>query len=620
MTAWQMQVTPTKLVGVVVIGAALVFGGAIFGAGYLSKALPTAPEASDWQLRGGTDHARGVTMPAAAPEQPSRNLPAVAANIVRQAIKRHDFATATAASENMLKQSRARIWTLFPFGDFVGAVSDLTDPSFERSLSLWVDRAPFNPLPRLVRAQYYLDLAWSRRGGRFIHQTDKTAQDAFGNIIAKGLQDIQFVLTLDPQSAYGLHLRIKLLRGQGNTDQMRLAFEEAIKTYPHFIPSYTVMLTTLQPKWGGDLDAMYEFVDRYSGNAPAGSELNLLPLQLYALLLQTAATACTDLQGDAFLDCFRSSMNQSVRPGLETRIKTALDQFGELDAYETNEAVSSIIEAMISEAGTEAYASKVLQTAATSYHSDPRLTEDKGAKNNFIIDQLVAHSWLQKGFKDNAITKYKEALLHLQSTAFPSPDLKAAAQARIYEKLMRIYEADHQLADMVATASSAFSLNGKSVNRLYICRGYYLMKQFSQAVDECSTIVDDPENGLAAYYWRGMSNYDMGVPERAIGDLIQVASSQHRFRSGAAITLSMIYFGRKDNQTALDVLNRYAYLYDAKVTNRSDVAVAYNNRCYAYMELGDDRRALDDCNASLIYGSIPDALKKKEELVSKLQK
>jgi hypothetical protein len=37
-----------------------------------------------------------------------------------------------------------------------------------------------------------------------------------------------------------------------------------------------------------------------------------------------------------------------------------------------------------------------------------------------------------------------------------------------------------------------------------------------------------------------------------------------------------------------------------------------------YMELGDDRKALDDCNASLRYGSITDAIKRKQELLTKL--
>jgi hypothetical protein len=48
------------------------------------------------------------------------------------------------------------------------------------------------------------------------------------------------------------------------------------------------------------------------------------------------------------------------------------------------------------------------------------------------------------------------------------------------------------------------------------------------------------------------------------------------------------------------------------------MAVAYNNRCYAFMQLGQLKEALDDCRASLKYGSIPDAYRKLQQLVKRL--
>jgi hypothetical protein len=48
------------------------------------------------------------------------------------------------------------------------------------------------------------------------------------------------------------------------------------------------------------------------------------------------------------------------------------------------------------------------------------------------------------------------------------------------------------------------------------------------------------------------------------------------------------------------------------------MAVGYNNRCYAYMELGELQKALDDCTASLKYGAIPDAYRKQQELTRRL--
>jgi hypothetical protein len=42
--------------------------------------------------------------------------------------------------------------------------------------------------------------------------------------------------------------------------------------------------------------------------------------------------------------------------------------------------------------------------------------------------------------------------------------------------------------------------------------------------------------------------------------------------------------------------------------------IAYNNRCFAYMKLGELNKALDDCTMSLKYGRLPDALQKQQEL------
>lgn len=90
------------------------------------------------------------------------------------------------------------------------------------------------------------------------------------------------------------------------------------------------------------------------------------------------------------------------------------------------------------------------------------------------------------------------------------------------------------------------------------------------------------------------------------------------FRTSAAIAMLMVYFKRGDSRSALDVLNKYQFLYDTNVTSKSNIAVSYNNRCYAYMQLGLLREALSDCRASLKYGNIPDAYRKLQELVGRI--
>lgn len=618
MTTIEMKRSPLNLVFLLLAGASLALGGMVVGARFLAPSASEGLQASNWPLRGDVSPDQSA-MPRPIRASGKRDkLPLVRARRVQEAIKVGDFGIAMAISQDTLMASRAKIWTFYPFKDFIKNIADLSDPNFDRHLSAWVDHAPLNPIPRLVRAQYYLDLAWHRRGHRFESETDKAAQEAFVSLLGKGLTDVRFALTLDPQSAYGLSLQVELLRGFGATAQMENALEQAVAIYPNYLPVYNIALSSLQPKWGGSVDRMYAFVDHFSSNAPAGSPLKLLPLNLYLYLMNAAGVDCTRQHGDEYIACFTAAMNRNVRPGLETEISSALAQFGESNSYETNQAISYLIGAMIEQAGGAAYSGQILQMAANSYHSDPRLIEDKGAENSYIIDQLVAKSWLYKGFYDNAITKYKEALSHLNAANFPSPEEKDLAVAQIYQTLTQMYSKAKRPSDMAAAAKAALSLDEDAGSRLYLCYGYHLMTRYTEAIKECSKILSDPQNGVNAYYWRGLSYKELHDDENAIGDLGEVASSQNGHRAGAAIALSMIYFGKNDNEGALGVLNRYAYLYDSRLTDEDDIAVAYNNRCFAYMELGDNQKALDDCNASLQHGSIPDALKKKQELLARL--
>jgi hypothetical protein len=106
--------------------------------------------------------------------------------------------------------------------------------------------------------------------------------------------------------------------------------------------------------------------------------------------------------------------------------------------------------------------------------------------------------------------------------------------------------------------------------------------------------------------------------DAALDDLTMVADSENGYRANAAINVSWIYDKQERFKEAIDSLNKYTYLYEEKSVGKGNVAVAYNNRCYAYMQTGELRKALDDCTQSLKYGSIPDAFQKQQELVKRL--
>jgi hypothetical protein len=76
---------------------------------------------------------------------------------------------------------------------------------------------------------------------------------------------------------------------------------------------------------------------------------------------------------------------------------------------------------------------------------------------------------------------------------------------------------------------------------------------------------------------------------------------------------------RGDYAGSLAVLNKYTYFFDESMQPADDLAMSFNNRCFAYMKLGQLQRALDDCNTSLKYGRLPDALQKQQELTRMLK-
>ena len=69
----------------------------------------------------------------------------------------------------------------------------------------------------------------------------------------------------------------------------------------------------------------------------------------------------------------------------------------------------------------------------------------------------------------------------------------------------------------------------------------------------------------------------------------------------------------------LKIFDQYAFLFDEKGQEKSSLAVAVNNRCYARMQFGMLEEALSDCTTSLKYGNLPDAYQKYQELTRRLR-
>ena len=537
---------------------------------------------------------------------------------VRRAIVAGDFASARQITAGVFAASQLQDWRFYPYEDFIADVFAELPPELAGRLDEWVTKDRADATPLLLRAQYYYNLGWAKRGHDFSDKVTPQRAASFADDMKTALADVNSAKSLDQNNPYAVYLRLRILQGGGGSPAFAAAFSDGIAKFPTYYPLYELMLSTLQPRWGGTIPAMSAFVDKYAGAAPEFSPLRLLYLSLYRHLLSTASIDCGAASGDhdEMARCVVAFMNGAASPGAEQNALDALRLYDHTDERQFGLMIKGIISDMLASPGGDIYAGTVLQLAATSMHSDTQLKEKDPGHNDYVVDELVAKSWEEKGFYDNAVAKYKEALADVGRSNFPSEEEKNRALSLIYEWLSRAAWQQHQYPDAI-TFEKAAVLLGANWEADLICSGYYELKHYDQAVEACTDAIDSTDNSNA-WYWRGQAYTQSGQQDLALADLEKATELSDYFAPYAAVDMSMIYFNRGDNQGALAVLNNYPALYDPNRTEKSQVAVAYNNRCYAYMQLGDLRRALDDCTQSLKYGSLPDAFRKQQELVERL--
>ena len=538
----------------------------------------------------------------------------------RVAIAQGDFATAHRIAAAVLAGSRQQIWRFYPFTDFAAGLVDLTDPGFGAKLDAWAAAEPEDAIRLLVGARYDYEMAWRARGHEFAKDTSAERLAAFRSGTEKAAAEVEKAIKLGGDNPYGFQLRLLILRGSGFTENFGHAFEAAIGRFPDYYPLYDVALSTLEPRWGGSVAAMYALVDRYAGHAGENSPLRLLYLALYRDLLASASVACTDYRHDSerLKGCVASEMGKLATPALEQQVEAALQLYRRTEPYQFDGALKDILFEMLRTPGGDTYSGAILEHAANATGSDTQLKEDDPGHNDYLIDEAVGYSWYLKAFPDNAMAKYREALADAEKAQFPGEAAKDLALSDIYDRMAAVSDAVHQFVDLIAYERAAIALGGVTGNEHFICYGYFSLRQYGEALGACTEAIART-GSVPAHYWRGVVRQTLGRMDEAVADYTVVADSDDGLRSLAAIAISYIYASRKDLQRSLSALDKYAYLFDAQTQRPEDLAVSYNNRCYDYMELGELKRALDDCTASLKYGSLPDAYRKQQELIKRLK-
>ncbi len=539
---------------------------------------------------------------------------------VRRAVQRGEYDAADKIIDEVYTHSKLENWHFSPFNDLMAYVTFPKDDAFLESLNKWLQQNPQSAFAHLIRANYYYRVGVNRRGSRFVSETPESDLNAFREYMKLATADALDSTRLDARNPYAYFTLLRIYSMSGNTPIMENAFQDAISRFPNYYPLYTERLETLAPKWGGSPQAMVAFVERYAGHAPENSPLRLLHVELYASLLNTAALACDAYRAEQLEQCVGVAMESMAGGDVMRQVDTALELYNKTDRYQFTVALQPLLSEIVRMSGAGHFAGSMLEAAASHMGTQLQLSESNAGHNNYMLDVTVANVWQNKRHYDNAEKKYREALVDVAAFPFPGEAERTWAMVDIYQRMSGLYNDMAQYENVIAyqDAAEAMGASGGGYKHLK-CFAYYKLKHFEEAVRDCTKQLESGDD-MQTRYWRAKSNLATGRSSAALEDFNVVADSQdHHFRTSAAIDISVIYGNRKDMPSMLESLNRHAYLFDEKGQSEEDLAISYNNRCYAYMQLGRLQEALADCEVSLKHGNLPDAYQKYQELLKKVR-
>jgi len=554
----------------------------------------------------------------------SETTPADRALEVRSAIKAGDFAKARAISEDVLSRSQIRGWGFYPLNDFTSAIARGDDARLLEGLNQWLQQEPNNGLAYLMRARYYRHAAWDARGAEVSSMVPDNLMRQFRDDLSRSASDASQAIRLSPKVPLSYYELLEAQMSDGDSAAVDQAFEAGIKAFPNYYPLYKSRLRVLTPKWGGSVVAMYDFVDRYAGNAPKGSPLRLLYLDLYAQLLDTAAFPCRGYERSNREMCVKTGFEQINRSSLEPGMESALKLYQGSDPAEFSRAVWPLLASISCNKciGMPSAGAGVLQIAASIMGSDNQIM-DTPTHNSYMLDDITARIWAQSDNPANADKKFHEALYDVEHTSFRDPAQKAQIEADIFDDMAEVADDNSQFIDILVYEGAANAVGGPNHGDTpyRACYAYYRLRHFNEAVKACTALIEANGNYMQTHYWRAKAYEGLGQWDASIRDFTPVAESADNWlRVGAALDISYDYGQKRDFAGQLASMNRYPYLFDEHMQPPHDLAVAYNNRCFALMKLDRLQEALDDCTRSLTYDRIPDAMNKQQELLKRLGK
>ena len=151
-----------------------------------------------------------------------------------------------------------------------------TDAGLEPKYDAWVSRFPKSYVARLARGIYYKKIALERRGGKYIAATKPAQIAAMESFFAKAAKDLSASIDLSPKPLLSYLHAMDVTAYEGEEDETRELFEHALQVDPGNFIAREKYMGYLEPRWGGSVNQMNDFLNDCRKAGLSAAHLRLL--------------------------------------------------------------------------------------------------------------------------------------------------------------------------------------------------------------------------------------------------------------------------------------------------------------------------------------------------------
>jgi tetratricopeptide (TPR) repeat protein len=136
-----------------------------------------------------------------------------------------------------------------------------TDAALEPEYTAWITQFPKSYVAHLARAIYYKKVGQESRGTDSIANTTDEQVRGMEAAFSKALSDLHASSKLDDEPLLTYLHELDINSYEGDAERNRELLDAALRIDPHEVIAREKYMVTLEPRWGGSLQQMHEFLE-----------------------------------------------------------------------------------------------------------------------------------------------------------------------------------------------------------------------------------------------------------------------------------------------------------------------------------------------------------------------